>query len=267
VCLWLFAFKTFELKAVWKRCTTRTGTRRASGKAREETFLAVLAHEIRQPIHVIDTCLSILDSTREAAAVDRVVENTRRSIEQVIRLVDDLLVAARGVGAPLSIVRSPVDLEHLLRESVTEIADAAARNGVFLNLAVSGRPTLDADPVRLRQVLHNLLSNALKFTPPGGYITVQAEDIGDRVCVTVADTGEGIPAERIGTLFRRFSQNEQRRDHHGFRGLGLGLWLVQEIVHAHGGKVEAASDGPGGGSWFIVTLPGHPRPPRAEPLS
>jgi two-component system CheB/CheR fusion protein len=173
----------------------------------------------------------------------------------MIRLVDDVLVAARTEHGPLSIVSERLDLEQLLRESIAEVADTAEEKNITVRREPDSPVEVYGDPIRLGQVVRNLLSNALKFTPAGGSIAMRATNAGQWVRLTVADTGEGIPPERLGTLFSRFSQTERRPDQHGFRGLGLGLWIVREIVRAHGGEVEVESEGRGRGSCFTVTLP------------
>jgi signal transduction histidine kinase len=228
----------------------------AAAQREKETTLGLLAHEIRQPIQVVNTCLAILEHPPDPQTSDDALKRARRSLAQMIRLVDDVLVAACAEHGPLSIVAERLDLGQLLQESIAEIADAAQRNGIAVRRELlDGGTDVYADPVRVRQVVRNLLSNALKFTPAGGTITVRVAPAGQLMRLTVIDTGEGIPPERLDTLFRRFSQTERRLDHHGFRGLGLGLWIVREIVHAHGGEVEVESEGLGRGSRFIVTLP------------
>ena len=228
----------------------------AEAESREKgTSLALLAHEIRQPLHVLQTFVRVVAEAHDLAIIKRIAPMAQSSVGKMARLVDDVLLAAREGRTSMTLAPVPVDLRQLLTECVAEIEPVAVERQVAIHMDIADTPVLHADPTRLRQASHNLLVNALKFTPAAGSVTVQAVTADDAVRISVADTGAGIPANRLGTLFQRFSQTEQRRDHHGFGGLGLGLWLVREIALAHGGTVAVESGGPGLGSRFTIVLP------------
>lgn len=228
----------------------------AEAESREKgTSLAVLAHEIRQPLQVLQTFATVASAARDLDMIKRIAPMAQSSVGKMARLVDDVLLAAREGRTSMTVAPVPVDLGRLLTECVAEIEAVAVERQVAIRMDLADTPVLEADPMRLRQAIHNLLVNALKFTPAGGSVTVQAATADAAVRISVADTGAGIPAARLSSLFERFSQTEQRRDHHGFGGLGLGLWLVREIALAHGGSVSVESGGPGLGSRFTVVLP------------
>jgi CheY-like chemotaxis protein len=178
----------------------------------------------------------------------------------MVRLVDDLLDISRISRGRLQLRKEPVELAAVVRsalEAVRPLIDAQAHQ---LTVTLPPEPVhLDADPVRLAQVLANLLNNAAKYTEKGGHIELTVERRGDKVVISVRDTGIGIAPEDLHSVFEMFSQVAPALERsHG--GLGIGLALVQGLVELHGGRVEARSSGTGKGSEFIVSFPVADRP-------
>ena len=227
----------------------------------KDQFLAVLSHELRSPLHATLQWLGVL--RRRAADADLVPEAVRR-IERNVRvqaeLVNDLLDVSRIISGKLVIERAPVALGAVVADACDAVRPAAEEKGLRLVCEVPDvHDHVLGDAGRLRQVVTNLLGNAVKFTPPGGRIdAVLAVDDGREAVLTVRDTGEGIPPEFLPHLFQRFSQHDPSSTRrHG--GLGLGLAIVHHLVAEHGGRIVARSDGPGRGATFTTRLPLLPR--------
>jgi signal transduction histidine kinase len=160
-------------------------------------------------------------------------------------------------GGELRLSRRPTDLAELCRQAVDTLAPAAAERGVALEAHAPGPLQADLDPGRITQVVYNLVSNALKFTPPGGRVTVRAEASDGSATVSVTDTGAGMGPSQLDRLFRPFSQvhdpaSVKRAED---KGTGLGLYISKGLVEAHGGSIRADSAGPGQGSTFTFRLP------------
>ena len=189
-----------------------------------------------------------------------------RQVVQMVRLIDDLLDVSRISQRKIQLRREPVELAGILQQAV-ETSPAHRATGHRLTITLPEQPLwLNADPLRLGQVFTNLLNNAAKFTPPGGEIWLTAEQAGTEAIVRVRDTGVGIPAEKVGSVFEMFVQVDNSLERTQ-SGLGLGLTLVRSLVTMHGGTVEVHSDGPGQGSVFVVRLPVaevSPRPAAVE---
>ncbi len=217
-------------------------------------LLADVAHELRTPLTVLQGSLrAILDDVYalDKEEVARLYEQTRT----LHRLVDDLHQLAQAEARQLPLNRRPLDLAGLVQEVTGLFAPLAEDRGVDLQVELASAPLwVDGDRERLAQVLHNLLNNALRHTPPGGRIWVRARPQGDSICLEVADTGEGIPAEDLPYIFERFYRTDRARSRDE-GGAGLGLAIVRALVEAHGGRVEAHSPGPGQGATFRVFLP------------
>jgi PAS domain S-box-containing protein len=231
----------------------------ASRKTNE--FLAMLAHELRNPLAPMANALKLLARapTRDPTQL-WVREVLARQTGQMSRLVDDLLDVSRVTRSAMVLDRRPLDARMSLRTAL----DAArqwieeGRHRLTLSIAEE-RLDVDGDEVRLNQVFQNLLHNAARYTPQGGEIHVGARRQGEEAVISVRDNGVGMSAELVDSAFEMFKQGSQSLDRpHG--GLGVGLTLVQRLVHLHGGSVEARSEGPGRGSEFVVRLP-----LRAEP--
>jgi PAS domain S-box-containing protein len=232
----------------------------AANHAKDE-FLAILSHELRTPLNAIMGWTHMLRDGLSEDMSRHAIEVIARNARSQKQLVEDLLDVARIASGKLDIHRSKIDLVEIARAAVETALPVARQRRVELVLTsdVSTAPLL-ADTHRLQQVAANLLSNALKFTDPGGRVDVTVAGSDDRVELVVSDNGGGIGPEFIPHVFERFRQADASLTRtHG--GLGLGLWLVKQIVEAHGGTADAQSDGVGKGSTIRVMLPA--RPPRA----
>jgi PAS domain S-box-containing protein len=228
----------------------------------KDEFLATLAHELRNPLAPLRNGLQILKLAQaDAAAAARARDMMERQIVQMVRLIDDLLEVSRISHGKISLSRERVELSAIIHRSVETSRPSIDARHHTLELQLPGEPLpLDADPVRLAQVLSNLLNNAAKFTPEGGRIRIDAHREsgagGEReeIAICVADTGIGMSAELLPRIFEPFLQGDRSLERTS-SGLGIGLTLVQRIVELHGGRVEARSAGSGLGSEFIIRLP------------
>ena len=227
-------------------------------KAERQTneFLAMLAHELRNPLAPISNALNLLARKPTSDPAELWVrEVLQRQTGQMARLVDDLLDVSRITRAAVVLDRKPVDLRSVVRNA----ADASRqwfdeRGHAFEVSLPEERLMVDADEVRLNQVVQNLLHNAAKYTPRGGRIAVAAGREGMQAVLRVRDTGVGMSAELLTSAFDLFKQGSQGLERTQ-GGLGVGLTLVQRLVTLHDGTVEAHSEGPGRGSEFVVRLP------------
>jgi signal transduction histidine kinase len=227
-----------------------------ASNAREE-FLARVSHEWRGPLNTIAGWLWQLE--RRPTDLDFVIRATtsmKRAVESQSRFVSDLLDYARASRGKLSL--QPQRLA--IAEPVTAAVDATSIVAVERNLTIRisdehSEERVWGDAVRLRQVFTNLLQNAVKFTPPGGTISIAFVRAGDVVQVKVTDTGVGVAPEALSTIFEPFAQSYQSRDVRPSSGLGLGLSIAKDIVEAHGGALSASSAGAGAGTTFFVQLP------------
>ena len=223
---------------------------------RKDEFLATLAHELRNPLAPIRSGLQILHLTRgDAATAPQIHEMLERQVNHLVRLVDDLMEVARVTRGRIELRKETVDLGAMLRSAVETSRPLieAARHELIVD--VPPEPvTLVADPVRLAQVIANLLNNAAKYTEEGGRITVSARREGEHAVIAVRDSGIGIPGDVLPRVFDLFAQAD-RTYHRSQGGLGIGLTLVRTLVELHGGTVAARSEGLGRGSEFIVRLP------------
>jgi PAS domain S-box-containing protein len=222
---------------------------------RKDEFLATLAHELRNPLAPIRNSLSVLRLAGGGPGVERVYDMMERQVDQMVRLVDDLLEVSRISRGKLALRRERVELGAVLRAAVETSRPLLEASRHRLEIELSDEPiALDADPVRLAQVFSNLLNNAAKYTDAGGRITLRARRTGDAAVIAVRDDGVGIPTDRLGEVFDLFQQVDGSAGR-AQGGLGIGLTLVRRLVELHGGRVEARSEGPGTGSEFVVTLP------------
>ncbi|HEX5046250.1 MAG TPA: PAS domain S-box protein [Gammaproteobacteria bacterium] len=223
---------------------------------RKDEFLATLAHELRNPLAPIRNSVHILRlADGDAATVGHVHEMLERQVSHMARLVDDLMEVSRITRGKVELRKEPVDLAAVLRSAVETsrpLIDAAQQQ---LVVSLPAEPvTLEADFVRLAQVVANLLNNASKFTPESGGIGLTAQREGAYAVISVRDNGVGIPAAMLPKIFDLFTQ--VGRTHQRTQGgLGIGLTLVRSLVELHGGSVQAWSEGPGKGSEFVVRLP------------
>jgi CheY-like chemotaxis protein len=218
--------------------------------------LATLSHELRAPLNVIRGWLQMLRAGKlDNATTVHALETIERNTDAQTKLVNDLLDISRIIAGKLSLEVEPVDLVSLIEaifDSFRVLADAK-RIRVDMELDRTVPPT-SGDPERLRQIFSNLFSNALKFTPPEGNVSIRLERLGSDTMISVIDTGQGIRPDFLPYVFERFRQAESSTTRqHG--GLGLGLSIVQHLVELHGGTVTAHSQGDGHGATFTVTLP------------
>jgi PAS domain S-box-containing protein len=221
---------------------------------RKDEFLAVLAHELRNPLAPIRNSLLILRMGGEHdATVGRVVDMMERQVQHMVRLVDDLLEVSRISRGTIELRRERVELAAVLRGAIETSRPLieASRHTLWVDMPEGF--WLDADAVRLSQVFANLLNNAAKYTPPGGRIEVRVEVAAGMAAVCVKDNGEGIAAPMLGRVFNMFTQVNTGRRAQG--GLGIGLTLARTLAHLHGGSIEASSEGAGKGCEFLVRLP------------
>jgi signal transduction histidine kinase len=225
--------------------------------------LATLAHELRDPLTTILFALELLPGDDPVAREARTIaENQTR---RVVRIVEDLFDLCAGSRGQLPLRREAVDLADVVAGARQTTAHLVAARGHRLTVALPPEPvSLFADPVRLEQVLANLLANAVKFTAPGGHVRLTAEAEDGQVVLRVRDNGRGIAPELLPRVFDLFRQGPAAGTH-GRVGLGIGLALVKTVVEQHGGSVSARSDGPGTGAEFTVRLPACACP-AADPL-
>jgi len=238
------------------------------GARRKDDFLAMLGHELRNPLAPITTAVELLARHPQVAREKQVIE---RHARHLTRLVDDLLDISRVSRGEVHLRKEHVTLASILERAIEMASALISRQGHELRVTDPGDVTLQGDPIRLGQVFGNLLTNAAKFTPPGGQIDVLVDRSPGRVQVTVRDTGCGIAREQRDRIFEPFVQADRERD--ALRGgLGLGLAIVKNLVQGHGGIISVQSEGKGRGAAFTVDLPAAARaePPRElakpEPL-
>jgi PAS domain S-box-containing protein len=231
--------------------------RRAEEIAREkDEFIATVSHELRNPLNAILGWVRLLgDSSLDEAGRRHGLEVIERNTRLQSQLVDDLLDMSRIVNGKLRLDMRPVDLRRLVAEAVEGIAPTAEAKGLKLSRDGGvGSLNILGDADRLHQVLWNLLTNAVKFTPRGGRVEVSLEAAGADAVLQVADSGVGIEPAFLPLVFERFRQGE-RSATRSQGGLGIGLALVRHLVELHGGQVSAASTGVGEGARFTVRLP------------
>ncbi|HEX2491371.1 MAG TPA: ATP-binding protein, partial [Blastocatellia bacterium] len=222
----------------------------------KDEFLAVVSHELRSPLNAMVGYATLLrrgglDARRAKEAAD-VIE---RSGKVQAQLIDDLLDTARIISGKLRLDVGPMDLVAVIEDAVQTILPAANAKAISLRTDLAPEVgQITGDPARLQQVVWNLLSNAVKFTAQGGQVQVRLERIDPQICITVIDTGKGIPPEFLPYVFDRFRQADASSARR-YGGLGLGLALVKYLVELHGGTVEAASEGEDRGTTFKIWLP------------
>ena len=221
----------------------------------KDVFLATLSHELRTPLNTILGYIQMLQT--RSVPMDqqpKALEVMERNARALARLVDDVLDTSRIVTGKMRLDLRPTELDVLIDQAVASIRPAAENKGLRLETRLDEGLVVQGDPDRLTQILWNLLSNALKFTPAGGSITVEAARRPGAVVIAVHDTGVGLAQAEIPLIFQRFWQGEAG-ELRGNGGLGLGLALARHFVELHGGKMSARSQGPALGSTFEIELP------------
>ena len=222
----------------------------------KDEFLAILSHELRTPLTSILGWSNLLAAGNlDDAATKRALETIVRNARAQRQLIDDLLDISRIITGKLRLDVQPLELAPIIAAVVDGVRPAADARSIHLRTALDShlRP-ISGDPDRLRQIIWNLLTNAIKFTPEGGRVEVGLERTDSHVEVTISDTGQGIAPEFLPHVFERFSQSDSSSTRrHG--GLGLGLSIVRQLVELHGGTVTATSPGAGEGTTFKVIFP------------
>jgi PAS domain S-box-containing protein len=223
---------------------------------RKDEFLATLAHELRNPLAPVRNALEIVRTPGVDTAVsEKALTVIDRQVDHMVRLVDDLLDLSRLMRGKIQLRKERLLLRDVITRSIETARPLIDAHSHKLEVSVPKGPVaLFADPVRLEQIISNLLDNSAKYTEPGGLIKLCAHARGDEVVIKVRDTGIGIDPKLLPHLFDLFRQAESSLEL-SRGGLGIGLTLVRRLVDIHGGKVEARSDGPGTGAEFIVRLP------------
>jgi len=232
------------------------GRRRAQeDNAAKDQFLATLSHELRSPLNVMLGWIQMLRAGQmNDDSVARGFDVLDRSVRLQAKLIEDLLDVSRIITGKLRFEKRRVDVAVVTTNAVEAARPAANAKNIQLTAAITPSMWMQADPQRLQQVVSNLLTNALKFTPEQGSVNVRLERTGDSAQLSVSDSGIGIRQELLSRIFDRFQQGDSSttRTH---SGLGLGLAIVKHLVEQHGGQIAASSDGPGSGSTFTITLP------------
>ncbi len=253
------------------------GAAEAANSAKDE-FLSTLSHELRTPLNAIYGWATMLERGQLGEEQSRrALQIILRNVNTQVRLIEDLLDLSRVASGKFRLAVQPVDLRSVVEAALDAIRPAAEAKGIRLQsmLASPGGP-VSGDPDRLQQIVWNLLSNSVKFTPKGGRVQIQLQQVNSNMEILVSDTGQGIQPELLPFIFDRFRQGDSTSSRaHG--GLGLGLALVRHLVDLHGGSVFAQSPGEGRGATFLVRLPlmiAHPPvlpaqggPPRFQPAT
>jgi signal transduction histidine kinase len=228
-----------------------------AGKAKDE-FLAALSHELRTPLTSVLAWTCMLRGGKlDPGVVERGLEVIERNARMQSKLIDDLLDMSRVIAGKLRLDLRPVNPAALTRLALDALRPMAVRQHICLAAVIdeaADSVEISGDADRLQQVLSNLVTNAVKFTPRGGRVNVSVQRLPAHVAIRVSDNGRGIPADFLPHVFERFRQADDCHTHKEC-GLGLGLAIVKELVGLHGGEIHAASAGEGLGATFTVTLP------------
>jgi signal transduction histidine kinase len=245
--------------------TDRKQSERALQRAKEEAesanhlkdrFLATLSHELRTPLNAILGYASMLRTNAiPPEKREQAIEVIERNAAAQTQLIEDLLDISRITRGQLRIEAVPVDVRAVIGDAIAVVAPAAEAKRIVVDVQLTDALDVVGDAARLQQIFWNLLTNAVKFTPPGGRVTVAARHAGSDVEVSVRDTGAGIASDFLPHIFEPFRQATS--DLAGGRaGLGLGLAISRQLVELHGGTIAASSGGAGAGAAFVVRLPG-----------
>ena len=225
-----------------------------ANRAKDE-FLALLSHELRTPLNAIMGWSHMLRQGLPSDMQQHALDVIGRNAQTQKQLVEDLLDVARIAGGRIDLERAAIDLREVGRTAADSVLPAAQAKGLTMAIETSREPVMvEGDANRLQQVTSNLLSNAIKFTEAGGRITLRVSSASGEATLSVADNGAGIAREFLPHVFERFRQADASLTRN-YAGLGLGLWVVKQIIDAHGGKVRAESEGPGAGATVSFTIP------------
>ena len=225
----------------------------------KDNFLAALSHELRNPLNpALLVASDELANPNLSEPVRSSFEVIIKNIEVEARLIDDLLDLTRVASGKLALHKHVVDVRDIFMDALAGVRPAQSRKQLALILDWSAEKNrVNGDHVRLRQIFWNLLNNAVKFTPPGGSVSVKASNVDSNVVIEVKDSGIGIKPEELSRLFNPFAQGEHagQTGSHKYGGLGLGLVIAKNLADMHGGDISAKSEGMGKGSTFTVELP------------
>lgn len=241
----------------------RLRARAETANRSKDEFLAMLGHELRNPLSAVRNAVATasLDESRRP----RALEIARRQADQLGHLIDDLLDVARITQGQITLRKERLYLAEVLERAVESVRAVVEERGHTLRVALPGEPIrLDADAARVEQVVVNLLTNAAKYTEPGGSVDVSAEREGGNVLIRVRDTGIGIAPDVLPRMFDLFAQADRGLDR-AQGGLGIGLTVARRLAELHGGGIDAWSEGLGKGAEFIVRLPVLPASPEETP--
>jgi PAS domain S-box-containing protein len=220
--------------------------------AAKDQFLSTLSHELRSPLNVMLGWITMLRSGQvSGASAGRAFDVLERNVRLQMKLIEELLDVSRIIAGKLRIEKQRIDLAVVIGNAADAARPAARVKNIELTTEITPSMWMEADPHRLQQIVSNLLTNALKFTPQQGSIHVRVERLGDLAKVIVRDTGIGIREDLLPRIFDRFQQGDSSTQ----SGLGLGLAIVKHLVEQHGGQITAASKGSGCGSTFTMTFP------------
>ena len=241
---------------------------RQRAEHRKDEFLAMLSHELRNPIGAFSNCIQLVQDAQQPESLPQYCDVIQRQVSQLTHLVDDLLDVSRIGQGKIALRRTTVDLSAVMGRAAEQVQPLIAEKHHRLIISFPDHPVrFVADPTRIEQILGNLLTNAAKYTEPGGSIRFSAVSEGDEIVFRIRDTGIGIPAEMLPEVFGLFTQIAATADR-SQGGLGIGLTLVRRLVEMHGGTVTAASEGKGQGSEFTVRLPvGQPTTETIDPTT
>ena len=219
----------------------------------KDAFLATVSHELRTPLNAI-LGWTVTARAKAPPELDRALGIVERNARAQARIIEDVLDISRIVSGKLRLEVQLVDLATIVAAAVEAVRPAADARAIAIEVTAASLPHVPADADRMQQVLWNLVSNAIKFTPKGGRVDVRMEASEEEAVISVTDSGEGIAPEFLPHVFEPFRQADPSttRRH---SGLGLGLAIVKQLVHAHGGTLRATSEGLGKGASFVVSLP------------
>jgi PAS domain S-box-containing protein len=222
----------------------------------KDRFISIVSHEMRTPLNTILAWLSLLHSgSLQEALVSTALDTIQRSTDSLARLVNDLLDVERIRTGKMHINKEAVNLHSVMAQAIQAVQHEAERKSIRINTKeIPPTCTVVGDASRLQQILLNLLGNAIKFTPKGGRVDICVISQGNTVELTVTDTGKGITPEFLPHVFHQFDQADISHSQ-SYGGLGLGLYIVDELVRLHGGTIHAESEGEGKGATFRLLLP------------
>jgi signal transduction histidine kinase len=224
----------------------------------KDDFLAMLSHELRNPINVISGFAEVLvDNSEDAELAKEAAETIYRNAQFQAKLIQDLMDVSRSMNGKMILECRPLELDFLLEEMLPSVETAAQKKNIDVKTQFNCAGLISGDCTRITQVIWNLISNAIKFTPDGGRVEIELRQKDEWIELLVRDTGIGIDPVFLPQIFEQFHQQDTNITRR-FGGLGLGLTIVKNIVELHQGHVHAFSEGVGHGSSFILRLPSLP---------